>query len=110
MGRIEDEQKEATSWAVWGTILFIILATFILAMVVVFGSTAKVVDVTVDRMAMENSYQYTAAQKAQRATYEAQMAELGVQLINADAPTGRAIKAQMAAIRVRLAAIRGEER
>ena len=83
----------------WGLALLVmtIVVLTTLNYVGVIGSTV------VERKVFEESFQYSEARKSEIATYEAQLAEINSQLSTQIPPATRnALKAQRAAINVRL--------
>ena len=95
-----EERKEFGRW--WIYVLGLVIVTsLIFAGLNYAGVFAKTV---VEREVFENSYQYTAGQKAKIATYEAQLAELRGKLSNPelDSTTRTNIQAQISAINIQL--------
>lgn len=100
---MDNEKKKYGAWWVW--VVFLAIATGIvltgLSFAGVIGQTA------VERVVFEQSYQYTAARRAEIATYEAQIDLLQAQRRTADEKTVAEIDAQLAAIGIRLAVAQG---
>lgn len=101
-------KKTMAGWWIFG------LALAVLTVVVFVGlSYAGIIFQTdVERRVYEKSYQYTAGQKQKIATLRAQQAEIRSQLSDPklNAVTRRQLKAQQAAIRVRLRAAQNQQR
>lgn len=83
-----------------GTLGAIILLAFVAFALNWFGVFGQ-------RIIFENSFQYQEARKLEVQTYQAQLAEIDVQLRSADATTRERLLAQRAAISVRLRAAEG---
>ena len=98
---MDEERNDFGRWWIWITFLFIFSFVALGAMnyLGIVGQTI------VEREVFEQSYQYSEARRAEIATYEAQLAELEILLkAESDAQAAENTKAQMAAIRVRIAA------
>jgi biopolymer transport protein ExbB/TolQ len=77
---IDKDKREVGGWWMW--VLFLIVISGI-----VFGGLryAGLVGQTfVERKVFENSYQYSAAQKARIATFQAQLSEIDTRLMSTD--------------------------
>ena len=105
-----NERKEYRRWG--GSTIWIIAVGMIVLIPLGFGlHSAGIIGKTiVEREVFEQSYQYTAAQKAKIANFEAQMAEIDRQLAGQlDDATRQNLEAQAAAIRVQLTAARATQ-
>jgi len=102
-----EEKKDVFKWYM----LFLLIAVIFTIVFTglnyagVFGKTV------VERKVFENSYQRSAGLKQQIATYEAQIAEIEVQLADPtrDEESKKAINAQLASLRIQLKAARSRQ-
>ena len=77
---IDQDKREVGGWWMW-------ILGLVVVSVVVFGglrAAGMLTGTIVERKVFENSYQYTAAQKARIATFEAQLAEIDTRLLNTE--------------------------
>ena len=101
---MKEARRETKRW--W----FLFLGLIVVSIIVlgVLSATGIIFQTEVERRTFERSYQKKAGDKQKIATYEAQLAEIESQLRDPklDAATKRNLRAQRAAIRVRLRAAR----
>lgn len=104
---IREDQALLAKWWFYGLVLLI--AT--IGVLTVVGWGLHIGGVAVEREVFEQSYQRSEAHKAEIATYEAQLAELDIQLADPDldAHTRKNLQAQKSAITVRLNAAKATE-
>lgn len=100
------EKREFAGWWLW-VLLLIVLSIGVLSLT---GAGSVLFRTAVEREVYEQSYQYTAGQKAKIAEFEAQMDEINRQLSGSiDDTTRQNLEAQAAAIRVQLAAAKATQ-
>jgi hypothetical protein len=93
-----------SGWAVAWRCLVAITVIFAISSIVYVGS------LYVERKALETSFQYHESVKSQTAMFEAQLAEIQVQLLSSiDEQTRVQLKAQESAIKIRLTALKKME-
>ena len=101
---IDQDKREVGGWWMW-------ILGLVVVSVVVFGGlryTGMIGQTFVERKVFENSYQYTAAQKARIATFEAQLAEIDTRLLSTelDGVTRTNLEATRSGIKVQLGVAR----
>ena len=104
MSGTEPSKRSVFGWWAFGLILLVIT----IAVLTGLSYAGIIFETDVERRVYEKSYQYTAGQKQKIAILRAQQAEIQSQLSDPklDSVTRRQLKAQRAAIRVRLRAAR----
>lgn len=100
---MDTKKREFGAWWAW----VVLLATVTIVAVTGLSYAGVIGRTVVEREVFEQSFQYTAARRAEIATYEAQIASLEVQERTADERAAREIASQLAAIRIRLAVAKG---
>lgn len=104
---MNEEMKEHGKWWMW-TILLIVVSIIVFTLLSYLGVIGQTI---VERKVFENSYQRSEGLKQQISIYEAQLAELNmnlqsVHLSNLDKDN---IRAQVSAIRIQLRAARSRQ-
>lgn len=97
---VNEEKREFGAWWIW-VLLLVVISIGVLTLT---GAAGKIFGTAVEREVFEQSYQYTAGQKAKIAEFSAQLAEIDRQLAGSlDENTRQNLEAQAAAIRIQLA-------
>lgn len=102
-----EARRETRKW--WWMFLGLIVVAAIITSIL--SAAGVIFQTEVERRTFERSYQKKAGDKQKIATYEAQLAEIESQLSNPklDDATKRNLRAQRAAIRVRIRAARSQQ-
>ena len=108
-----DNVEEDVKKGPLGAFKWLVIA--VICLTVVFGGMGllmKPAHVAVERIVFENSFQYSEARSTEIATFEAQLAEIKVQLTNPnlEADTRINLEAQVSAIRVQLKVARSKQK
>lgn len=115
MSKYRDEVREVMKeghWTFWKVLpLFLVVVTVVLIIGFVFRGAGLIGSTAVEREVFEQSYQRSAALKAQIATDEAVLAEISRQLStqDLDQETRNNLEAQAAAVRVRIHTARAKQ-
>jgi len=102
----DDEKKEFAGWWFFG-LLLIVVASVVLS---VLGYMGKLTDTVVEREVFKSSYQYQAGKTEANAIFQAQLAEINMQLASRSLTDSQRteLEAQAAALRVQIAANRSK--
>jgi hypothetical protein len=98
--RNEVKKSRVARWWIFGLVLMVLTATVL----AILNAGGLIFQTEVERRTFERSYQYRAGQQQQNAIMQAQLTEIEQQLLDPklDPQTRHQLRAQAAAIRVRL--------
>jgi putative aminopeptidase FrvX len=105
--KIDQDKREVGGWWMW-------ILGLVVVSIVVFGGlryTGMIGQTFVERKVFENSYQYSAAQKARIDMFEAQKAEIEARLMGTDldSATKSNLEAQLSGIKIQLRSARAAQ-
>lgn len=105
---MKEARREVKRWWYMGLGLVVVAAI----VTAILSATGVIFQTEVERRTFERSYQKKAGDKQKIATYEAQLAEINSQLSDpkVDPEIAKTLRAQRAALRVRLRAARNTQR
>ncbi len=107
-----EARREAKKWWFWGLGIMVVTTVLVAVLVAVLSAAGVIFQTEVERRTFERSYQKKAGDKQKTAIWESQLAEVNSQLADPklDPAIAKNLRAQRAALRVRLRAARNQQR